>query len=194
MSKMLKHWKTLDPVKVSHFTYGISGRRPILKHYEIDKEDKDELDAHRGVYFICCSTVKNDIYPVYVGVTSQSFKDRLTGHKGKGGVLSDIHCNKWELGFCDDFLLYVKAADPPAAKFLESTFLAAFDFARNKAENGEKREELVKSEVRYSDQIGKERLWETIDEKLENLNTVMDNLKRSIWLADEALEKERGVF
>ena len=77
MSKILNHWKTLDPVKVSHFTYGISGRRPILKHYEIDTEDKERLGAHGGVYFICCSTVKNDIYPVYVGVTSRSFKDRL---------------------------------------------------------------------------------------------------------------------
>lgn len=194
MSKMLKHWKTLDPVKISHFTYGVSGRTPTLKHYEIEQNDKDELDAHRGVYFICCSTVKNDIYPVYVGVTSQSFKDRLAEHKGKGGVLSEIHCNKWEFGFCDDFLLYVKAADTPAAKFLESTFLAAFDFARNEVENDEKRKMLVKSEVPNSDEIGKEHLWETIDEKLENLNIVMDNLKTSIWKADEALEKERGVF
>ena len=88
----------------------------------------------------------------------------------------------------------MKAADTPAAKFLESTFLATFDFARNKLENDEKRKKLVKSEVPYSDQIGKKQLRKTIDEKLENLNTVMDNLKTSTWLADEALEKERGVF
>ena len=144
-------------------------------------------------FFICCSTAKNEIYPVYVGVTSRSFKDRLAKHKGKDGVLSGIHCQRWELDFCDDFLLYVKVADPPAAKFLESTFLAAFDFARNKQENGKKREELVKSEVPYSDQIGKKQLWNTIDEKLENLKTVLNELKKIMWLARDTLAKEHGV-
>ena len=133
------------------------------------------------MYFICC-TVRNDDYPwpVYVGMTNTNFKDRLDGHKSlPKGVLAQIEKIGWELGFCRDFLLYAIAADTPAAKFLESTFLAAFDFARNELENDEKRA-LVRAGHNVDIDAGRH-LAKTLEAKEENLDSEINALKSSIW-------------
>ena len=82
-------------------------------------------------------------------MTSQKFSARLKQHMNND-VLKQISNTEWEYGFCKKFVVYVKNMDIAAAKFFESTFLAAFNFARNHLENVEKRLELH----RYANQVG----------------------------------------
>lgn len=182
MSTMLHHWKTLGPIKIARFvdTFSEGVLTPSLKAYQISRDVMRHLKRNKGVYFICC-TVENDNYPwpVYVRMTSKNFKHRLDEHKGPKGVLKKIEKIRWEHGFCQDFLLYVIAADTPAAKFLESTFLAAFDFARNKLENG-KRRALVRGGNDVGIDAGRH-LGKTLEAKEENLDSEINALKSSIW-------------
>ena len=171
------------PIKIAKFDDTSSKRAltPNLEYYQISVDEQVYLETYKGVYFICC-TVENDKYPwpVYVGMTAQNFKKRLDNHKTlPGGVLAQIKNIGWEHDFCRDFLLYAIAADTPAAKFLESTFLAAFDFARNKLENDEKR-----ALVRDGNDVGIDagtHLWKALEAKEQNLDSEIKALMSSIW-------------
>ena len=172
---MLNHWKTLGPINIARFVY-----TPNLEYYQISEDVNSHLKRYKGVYFICC-TVENDDYPwpVYVGMTSTNFDERLDKHQSPKGVFAEIEENGWEHGFCRDFLLYAIAADTPAAKFLESTFLAAFDFARNELENDKKR-----ALVRGGNDVGidaETHLWKTLEAKEENLDSEINALKSIMW-------------
>ena len=76
---------------------------------------------------------------MYVGKTGQDFDTRLKQHRKPRGVLAEISRIQWQADFCEKFVVYVKDLDITSAKFFESVFLAAFNFARNKEENNEKR-------------------------------------------------------
>ena len=171
---MLNKWAS-DPIEIAGFKDVGTTRTGFelrLVAYVIEENAKKVLN-NKGIYFICCTNPKA-VYPVYVGITSQTFFKRLSKHKEKGGVLARIYDEKWGLDVCQDFTLYVKKMDIPAAKFLESTFLAAFDFARNKEENDERRTELVQNGGKID---GSEHFFETLKTKNNNLQDAINELK-----------------
>lgn len=91
-----------------------------------------EFPPFYGLYMISVRRAYEK-YPIYVGYTSTRFDDRLSDHDVK-----HWHRGKEKHGHLEfDF---IPTFNPSHAKFLESVFLGAFDFCRNKVENGQKRE------------------------------------------------------
>ena len=175
-------WSNLREIKIAKFTKKrISGRGKNIKHgwsleyYQIDKDELSKLGKSKGIYFICCSNkaFREAVYPVYVGITSETFFERVRKHTQKGGVFAKIYDEEWESGFCQDFTLYTKEMDITTAKFLESTFLAAFDFARNAEENDGRRSNLVK-ERRKTD--GQGHFFKTLNTKFISLQKAIEEL------------------
>ena len=102
----------------------------------------------KGVYFIFWTSLANyddsdnqdQIYPVYVGITGRTFAERFTQHINKDtGVIYRIKNTLWpttgNIHGLSKVIVYLINVPLPVAKFLESTFLAAFDFAMNTEEN-----------------------------------------------------------
>ena len=178
---MLEKWRTLGPIKIAEFVMPSSERLPQelrLQVVKIPKDKKDILKINGGIYFICCENTDKGTYPVYVGMTGQTFNERLKQHRREKGVLAEIYSEGWEKNFCQIFTLYVMAADIPTAKFLESTFLDAFDFARNKEENSKtKARPLVTDGF---DVDGKTHFLETLNDKFINLENTINILKSTL--------------
>ena len=126
---MLSNWGAQGPFVVASWE-----NQESLNFDEMNKNLDQFKNLPGGLYFIFCRAESSRfVYPVYVGMTSQSFYARLSQQKYQ--VLSDISSDKWEINFCKKFVVYVKFVSTPTAKFLESIFLAAFNFARNIMEN-----------------------------------------------------------
>ena len=175
-------WSNLREIKIAKFTKKrISGRVKnikrgwSLKYHEIPKDELSKLGKSKGIYFICCSNeaFTEAVYPVYVGITSETFSERLRKHKQKGGVFAKIYDDEWESDVCQDFTLYTKEMDITTAKFLESTFLAAFDFARNAEENDGRRSRL---ETKRRKIDGREDFFKTLNTKFISLQEAIEEL------------------
>ena len=102
-----------------------------------------------GLYFIFWSAYANaddikkqdQIYPLYIGITGRTFKQRLLEHIDHG-VVDKITSGDWptEKGIVNlKPIVYVVNIPLPVAKFLESVFLSAFDFPMNVEENNKMR-------------------------------------------------------
>ena len=113
----------------------------------------------KGVYVIWSS----DLRPVYVGITSRKFSTRFNEHISKGKIIPG------------EFASIENIKSPAVAKFLESTFLAAFNFARNKLENGQVRTDLVKGEI--TTEVGKVHLTNILKEWLPYLENLYNRVK-----------------
>ena len=139
--EILKKWDAQGPFKVASW---VSYKNPRTKKtktfldYRAMDKNLQTFANHKGLYFIFCRRSLVLLYPVYIGMTSQTFRTRLNQHKRE--VLGDISIYNWRVNFCKDFVVYVKDLNIATAKFLESTFLAAFNFARNTEENIGKRD------------------------------------------------------
>ena len=119
--------------------------------YDIDTA-AEKLEGN-GLYFLFWSDYPNadddkhqdQIYPLYVGITGRSFKQRFKEHI-KDGVVHKIRNGLWPKaqGVVNLPLIvaYVVDMPLPVAKFFESVFLYSFDFAMNVEENGKKRDTL----------------------------------------------------
>ena len=173
---MLNKWKASDPIEFAGFRASRSTRlnNIILDYYTLNEKANKALAKQGGIYFICCQTNTKDIYPFYVGMTGQTFNERLGQHKIRG-VFQGIDNEKWESDFCKDFTVYVKEADVPTAKFLESTFLLAFDFARNKEENYKKDARRLLRNVPTVDR--EKHFHQILDDKFKNLKSAIQELK-----------------
>jgi hypothetical protein len=116
---------------------------------------------HRGLYFIFWSAYEDaddiekqdQIYPLYVGITGRTFKQRFEEHiKKKTGVIYKINKHQWPKkgGMANlQVIAYVVNMPLPVAKFFESVFLGSFNFPMNVEENGGMRDEIqiTKSET-----------------------------------------------
>ena len=170
--KMLTKWATMGDIEIAMYD-----RDRNFKTSAIDEKVKMELNKRSGIYFICCTHGRRDeIYPVYVGMTTQTFYGRLNQHiNNDNGQLKEIEKEKWERYSCNKFTLYIKQADTAVAKFLESTFLAAFDFARNTQENENRRRYL---ETRFSNElVARDHFHKILMMKKEYLENAIDELK-----------------
>ena len=114
-----------------------------------------------GLYFIFWSayedaddTKKQDrIYPLYVGITGRTFKERFEKHIDRdSGVIYKITNHQWpkkgEIA-SSQVIAYLVNMPLPVAKFFESVFLSAFNFPMNVVENGGMRGgiQITKSET-----------------------------------------------
>ena len=124
-------WETDGPIEI--------GNAVPAGHPAFDK---------KGVYFIFWTSLANyddsdnqdQIYPVYVGITGRTFAQRFTEHINRDtGVIHRIKNTLWpttgNIHGLTKVIVYLIDVPLPVAKFLESTFLAAFDFAMNTEEN-----------------------------------------------------------
>ena len=107
--------------------------------YEIT-ENPPTFNA-KGIYVIWYrhqhnAPVQDELYPMYVGITGRKFSTRFKEHINSGTI--DQNWTKKKNVFAS-----VMPMDLPLAKILESTLLVAFNFALNKQENDEVREDLV---------------------------------------------------
>ncbi len=117
--------------------------------YDIDTA-AEKLEGE-GLYFLFWSAYpgaddyqyQDKIYPLYVGITGRSFKQRFKEHI-KDGVVHKIRNGLWpkEKGITNLPLIvaYVVNMPLPVAKFFESVFLYSFDFAMNVEENRKERD------------------------------------------------------
>lgn len=85
-----------------------------------------------GLYMIS-ERCGNEKYPIYVGYTSTRFDTRLANHDVIIWYRNKMRFGQLEFDFIPTF-------NPSHAKLLESVFLGAFDFCRNKVENVQQRE------------------------------------------------------
>ena len=177
---MLNVWATKH-IEVAWYGYRLSVKEEtkVVLNYNILTKDQEDKLKGKGIYFICCTTDKNGVYPLYVGMTArQTFYDRLNQHKRKD-VLADIRNSQWGHGFCKKFIFYVKEVnDPLTTKYLESIFLAAFNFPRNTQENIQTRN-LDKSGTDYKDE-GKKHLNIIVEKMKAYLENVINEFKKYI--------------
>ncbi|CAB4039496.1 Hypothetical predicted protein [Paramuricea clavata] len=105
----------------------------------------------KGLYFFFWSVYKDvghaddikkqsEIYPLYVGITGRTFRERFKEHINyDNGVVNKISTSKeWPTEGMKNLPLivaYVLDIQLPVAKFYESVFLNSFNFAMNRAEN-----------------------------------------------------------
>ena len=104
---------------------------------------------HSGLYIFFIESNSKQ-YPIYIGITSRSFRKRFTEHRSDSeGVINQFVNGRFPQNVPHHrrigLFLKVKciALDyPMIAKLLESVFLAAFDFCLNKEENGNVRRNI----------------------------------------------------
>ena len=111
--------------------------------YEIT-ENPPTFNA-KGIYVIWyrqqhTAPVQDELYPMYVGITGRKFSTRFKEHI-KSRTIDQNWTNK------KNVFASVMPMDLPLAKFLESTLLAAFNFALNKQENDGERDYLAMGAV-----------------------------------------------
>ena len=118
-----------------------------VKSNEIDENTDLNVFEGKGIYFLWCKETDlhgNFLVPVYVGITGGKFSDRFVNHKQIRRIL-DGNCPTAKKE--KKVTVMTNAMLLPAAKFLESTMMFAFNFALNKHENNERRDHLVQATV-----------------------------------------------
>lgn len=110
-----------------------------LKQFDYDSP---VIPDRPGIYVFCACFGDYERYPVYLGKTEKGFKTRLGGHEAEKGVIWMYKHDRFpsfpkENPELKVWLLEIHT--PGVMKFAESIFLASFDFALNKMENGDRR-------------------------------------------------------
>ena len=113
--------------------------------YQITNPPNNAAFDAKGMYVIWYEDYEAGQHdPVYVGITGRKFSTRFQEHINSGKIKDNWIKN-------ENVFASVMPMDLPTAKFLESTLLAAFDFALNKEENDEVRYNLGIGEVSVKD-------------------------------------------
>lgn len=123
--------KALAKIKVNMGT--------TLKEYDYDSPS---IPDRSGIYVFCACFGAYEKYPVYLGKTEIGFKTRIGRHEAETGVIWMYKNNCFPSFPKKNPTLKVwllEMQTPAVIKFAESLFLASFDFALNKMENGDRR-------------------------------------------------------
>ena len=109
-----------------------------FNYQQVTEANKTQVGSQdRGLYlFYLCHKVTKKRYPVYIGYTGRSFHERFYQHARENGVIDKV-LRLQTFGNSYDLFVYTHSLSPVTAKVVESIFLSAFDFALNKAENGD---------------------------------------------------------
>ena len=149
----------------------------------------ETLTSH-GLYFFFWSAYKDannvnkqdQIYPLYVGITGRTFKQRFKEHI-RDGVVNKITSGQWpkQKGITNlRLIVYAVDMPLPVAKFFESVFLYAFDFAMNSDENeGERQGIQITESLSVSDgydtfKEGYEYIMTSFTDHMEPLKAIKD--------------------
>ena len=147
---------------------------PTSYNVESAQEISNIPNDENGLYIFFLQTLKFKIkYPVYVGFTGTSFKERFRGHN----VIKTILTNKtFPQEMPHLFQLKVTCLpleNPMVAKLIESVFLASFDFCLNKSENGDVRLKIDTNE-KYPVAISKKRFDKVFKKALDEIKLIYE--------------------
>lgn len=127
-------------------------------HEITDKPKTQILFYESGMYIIW----DEELLPVYIGITGRTFADRFQEHINSGKITTKMFASMIQMKL-------------PVAKFLESTFLTAFNFARNEQENDKVRElELEQNKISVQD--GKKKFAKILSEYVQFLQNINNNM------------------
>ena len=143
----------------------------------LNKEDSKEMFKGNGLYFIFGYKYIDYNYPLYIGITGRTFRQRLKEHTWLKNPIKWIKTrNQWnrESRVKIKLIAYLVNMPLPVAKFFESVFLSAFDFPENDQENNGVRT-TINALASKSVEDGRTHF-------LEKLSPILPNLEKHINL------------